>query len=423
MIPGLKEQGSFTTTFNTTEDCNLRCRYCYEINKKKKELPLEYAKMYIDHIINDPDPADLLNDPDPVFRAAYKNGWCMDFIGGDSFMNPDLLDQILTYALKTLLLTPNDANTKIVPFKRNVKASVSTNGTLFGSPKVKDLCEKYKDILLVGVSIDGCPEIHDKYRVFPDGTGSMKYILKYWDWYKNLFPYYSLQTKATASVATIPYLCESLKFMHETLGIKYIMQNFIMEDSGATEADYDLLDRELEKCVEYVLQHRHDIYWSPFGKEQFATAHLSSGDDWNLKGHCGSGAMPALSTSGLIYPCHRWLPHTFVDKSAFIVGDVWNGFNHKENFKKVREGAYRCNCTKDEKCKTCEYESACSYCIGGCYSEFGEFRRTTYICEYTKLQVKWARKYWDAYNELEGLPKVDWEEESQKTEYRRLVEQ
>jgi uncharacterized protein len=43
-------------------------------------------------------------------------------------------------------------------------------------------------------------------------------------------------------------------------------------------------------------------------------------------------------------------------------------------------------------------ESACSYCIGGCYSEFGEFRRT----------VKWARRYWDEYNRLEGLDPIDW---------------
>gem|GEM_PF-6467633 len=30
-------------------------------------------------------------------------------------------------------------------------------------------------------------------------------------------------------------------------------------------------------------------------------------------------------------------------------------------------------------------------CIRGCYSEFGEFRRATYICDITKLLVKWAR--------------------------------
>ena len=411
MISNLKEMGLFTTTFNTTEQCNLRCKYCYEINKRDRILPLEYAKRFIDFIIEDPDPAGLLNDPDPVFRNSYKRGWCMDFIGGDSFMNPKLLEDIIEYALYKLLITES-SNSKY--FRNNLKASISTNGTLFGNPEVRSFCNDYKDILLVGVSLDGCPEIHDNYRVFPNGTGSMSTILKYWDWYKDTFPYSSIQTKATASKNTIPYLCESLKFLHEELGIKYLNQNFIMEDSGATEEDYKLLDKELEKCVEYVLSHRDDLYWSPFDKNQFALAHRSQDEDWYQKGHCGSGAMPALSVDGNIYPCHRWLPHTQIDKSDFIVGDVWKGFNRKENFKKVREGAYRCNCTKDPKCISCPFESACTYCIGGCYSEFGEFRRTTYICEYTKLQVKWARIYWDEYNRLENLPKVDWDNESLK---------
>ena len=91
------------------------------------------------------------------------------------------------------------------------------------------------------------------------------------------------------------------------------------------------------------------------------------------------------------------------------VGDIENGFNHKENFKKVREGAYRCNCTREEKCRECEFESACVYCIGGCYAEFGDFIRTTHICEITKLQVKWARYYWTKYYEKKGLPPItDW---------------
>ena len=95
MIDNLKEIGLFTTTFNTTEQCNLRCKYCYEINKKDKNLPIDYAKKYIDFIIEDPDPAGLLDDPDPVFRYAYTRGWCMDFIGGDSFMDPKLLESII----------------------------------------------------------------------------------------------------------------------------------------------------------------------------------------------------------------------------------------------------------------------------------------------------------------------------------------
>jgi uncharacterized protein len=44
--------------------------------------------------------------------------------------------------------------------------------------------------------------------------------------------------------------------------------------------------------------------------------------------------------------------------------------------------------------------STLAYCIGGCYSEFGCFKRTIHICEITKIQAKMARKYRKKVNDL-----------------------
>ncbi len=417
MINAYREPAAFSITLNTTEDCNLRCKYCYEVNKRKRSLKIEDAKAFIDYVLIDPDPGNIIYDPDPVFSNAYSNGFVVDFIGGDSLMDVDFLDEIISYTLFKVMTTdtPNAIN-----WRGKVKFSISTNGTLF-SPKVRAFCEKYKEVLLIGVSIDGCPAIHDRNRIFSDGTGSMEKIIESWPWFQRTFPISATQTKATANKDTIPYLYESLRFLHEEMGLTHINQNFIMEDMHLTHCDLEMLDNEMRKCVDYVLEHRKDLYWSMLGKDQFAYAHLSKGLDWTMTGHCGSGAMPALSVDGSIYPCIRWLPHTQVDKSDFIVGNAKDGFTRKENYLKVRQGAYRENCTKDEKCKSCEVESACAYCIGGCYSEFAEFRRTTYICEVTRRLVKWSRYYWDRYNELEGLPKVDWVEESNRTGARHFT--
>jgi len=410
MLIPFREPGLFNVTLNTTEDCNLRCTYCYEVHKRRRKLSMDDAKAFIDHILTDPDPAGLLDDPDPVFRKAYQKGLVVDFIGGDSFMDVPFLDEICSYTLAKVMTTdtPNARN-----WRGKLHFSISTNGTLF-SEQARRFCEKYKDLLLVGISLDGCPEIHDVNRVFPDGSGSMQSIIRHWPWYKKTFPIQSMQTKSTANRQSIPHLYDSLVYLHEQLGLRYINQNFIMEDTGCTQADYEELDRQMEKCTAYVLEHRDDLFWSMLSKEQFGYAHLSTGPDWDCTGHCGSGAMPALSVDGRIYPCIRWLPHTQIDKADFIVGTAKEGFTHKENFLRVREGAYRASCSLDEKYRKCEVESACSYCIGGCYSEFGEFKRTTYICEITKLMVKWARRYWDEYNRLEGLDPIDWAVEAKE---------
>ena len=41
-------------TFIVTEDCNLRCKYCYITHKSKgKVLRLETAKKFIDYVLTD----------------------------------------------------------------------------------------------------------------------------------------------------------------------------------------------------------------------------------------------------------------------------------------------------------------------------------------------------------------------------------
>lgn len=384
-------------TYNTTEDCNLRCKYCYEINKRKKTLPLEYAKKFTEIILTDKNPVGVEDE----LKKDFKNGLTVDFIGGDSLIDVDWLNTFFEFFIE-FVNTNNDI--AYDSWRENYRFSICSNGTLFND-KVKQFCEYYKDVLSLGVSIDGCKELHDKNRIFPDGSGSMDAILKDWDWYKKINPSSVLQTKSTLSRESIPYIYSSLKYMFETLDISEINQNFIMENTYCEADDYKELVNQMNKCIEYILNNRHNIYWSMIDLKMKAEHKRSEDDYWFNRGHCGSGAMPCLGINGNIYPCFRWMPHTQskCNPEPIVVGDIWKGLYNKDGFRQVREGAYRCNCTKEEKCKTCPYESACSYCIGGCYAEFQEFRRTTYICELTKIQCEYAKRYWNEYNKLENV--------------------
>ena len=398
MLKCPRPENGLNVTINTTEDCNMRCKYCYEINKNTKSIDFDTCKKFIDLLLTDDDY--LCYDAKDPFKNVWKKGVIIDFIGGDALMNVDICDEVLTYFVYKSHLT-NTERAKV--WRNSWRCSFSSNGTLFGEPKVREFLEKWKYNISIGVSIDGCPTIHDKNRIMAykdkngNEVGSMDIILKNWDWYKKTFPLDALRTKATCSKDSIPYLYESLVFMHETLGIKYIHQNFIMEDTGCTEEDYKILREQMQKCIDYVYDHRDEIYWSMVDENKLAKPE-DNPDHWTM-GHCGSGMMPALAIDGNIYPCFRWLPHTQHQNGVMSVGNVNQGFIHKENFKKVREGAARCNCTKDPKCLECEYEVECAYCIGGCYAEYGDFIRTTHICEITKIQVEYARKYWHRLGE------------------------
>jgi uncharacterized protein len=380
-------------TFNTTEDCNLACTYCYEVNKRPRTLSLDKAKKFIDILLNTYDFLDVKGTE--VEWMAYQ-GIVLDFIGGDALMNVDLVEEIVDYW--------QEAAWKInSPWASRWRISISTNGTLFDKPGVKRFLEKYKRNIHLGISIDGCPEVHDKNRIYKDGSGSMKKIMEDWNYYVKWCAEAGVDpnTKATLNKESIPYLYKSVKFLHEELNLKIINMNFIMEDMDIQKEDLIELDKQLNLVKDYVLEHRHEMYLSMLHKAMGIGEPMKNDPEACKRGKCGAGAMPALGINGKIYPCFRYLPHTsFDNRDDFNVGDVDNGFIRKDRFKLVRSKTREK--ISDDECKNCPIESMCPYCIGGCYAEFGEFKRTKYICEVAKLQDKYTKLYWREYDKLEG---------------------
>lgn len=391
MLEPVSEFHGLTVTFIVTENCNLRCKYCYEINKKDKYMSLETAKKMIDSLLN----GEFITKENIRFA---KMGIVLEFMGGDALINPKLVDSILNYWTYKLV----KSNTKWAKiWRRSYRVSICSNGTLFERQDVREFCEKWQEVLCLTVSIDGCPEIHDKYRVFPDGRGTMSKIREWLPWYQKNFPTSAFVTKSTCSKATIPYLYESLKFMHEELGLIWINQNFIMEPTGCTEEDYKELDRQMKLCIKYVFEHRNEMYWSMIG-EQFSKAYNSISEN---KSRCGSGNMLSFTLDGKVYACMRWAPLSLGDnRPNMSIGTVDKGLTHKGKkiYKSIYEGSISKNNTKKEKCKTCEYESACAYCIAGCFTEFGDFTRTTHICEITKILCENAKIYKQMEEEADG---------------------
>jgi uncharacterized protein len=261
--PGDKFEG-LNVTICTTFDCNLRCTYCYELNKRAICIDEKTIYKFIDILLSDPNIIGLDGTKDAWIQHS---GLILDFIGGDSFMQPDLIDKTLEYFIYKATIMKH-------PFATNWRASISTNGTLFGDPKVQKLIEKYIENFSIGVSIDGCPEIHDANRIFTvrqkngKPLGTMSTIMKWWPWLSEISPESTNTTKSTCSRNSIPWLYKSLKFMHDPypngLGISYVNQNFIMEPTGCEEDDYVLLDEQFRKCHKYLYNHRRELYWSMF---------------------------------------------------------------------------------------------------------------------------------------------------------------
>lgn len=383
MIPSMIQYDGFNITFVVTEDCNLRCKYCYELEKTPKDLELDYAKKFIDIILTDPDPIGVSRTSE---EWIIKQGLILDFIGGDALMRPHLVDEILKYfQFRAYELKHKWGN--------RWRASISTNGTLFDSYGVKEFLNKYRKNMSLGISVDGCPEIHNKNR-----SNSMDAILKNWDWYMEYMGEFA-STKSTLNRDSIPYIYESIKFLHEDLRLKYINMNFIFENMYLTKADLYELDSQLERVVFYLLDHRDDIHLNMLDRD-FGVGKPASAESLD-RGWCGAGAMPTLFTNGKIYPCFRFTPNTMTNTLFdFHCGDVINGLDHKEKFREIK--SFTRGKISNKNCLECTCESSCAWCVGGAFSETGKIYRQTYICEVKKIIDKHAHNYWEIFDKERG---------------------
>lgn len=71
-------------TFIVTEDCNLRCKYCYITHKaSNKKMNFSVAKKFIDYVLNS--------------EMIKQHAVTLDFIGGEPLLEIELIDKICDY--------------------------------------------------------------------------------------------------------------------------------------------------------------------------------------------------------------------------------------------------------------------------------------------------------------------------------------
>ena len=74
-----------SVTFIVTKECQLACKYCYLVGKNEKErMSFDMAQKVVDYLL---DNRKIFNERSVIF----------EFIGGEPFIEIDLIDQICDY--------------------------------------------------------------------------------------------------------------------------------------------------------------------------------------------------------------------------------------------------------------------------------------------------------------------------------------
>ncbi len=134
-------------TLCTTEKCNLRCAYCSYDKRynSKKIMSFDIARQAVNLI--SPDQGD---------------GPGIGFYGGEPLLAFSLVRKVVAYAKKRFPSHPLHFN-------------MTTNGTIINREMAAFLIENNFSLLF---SLDGPEKIHNRYRVYKNGNGTYRHVIK-----------------------------------------------------------------------------------------------------------------------------------------------------------------------------------------------------------------------------------------------------
>lgn len=213
--------------FHITNQCNLRCTYCY-VYKTPDKMSEETAKKAVDKI----------------FSSAKKHSFkkiIFKFAGGEPILEFNKVLNVVKQAKE--LGKNNDIDLEFV---------VTTNGVLL----TDKVCQTLKNNgIRVAVSLDGLEKYHDKTRVFTNGLGTFKYVEKGINLIlKNKIPFNISITVTSKNIENIPELTSYL--LKNKIPFAF---NFYRENPNVKEE----LEGDDKKLVKYLKQAYKLIYENP----------------------------------------------------------------------------------------------------------------------------------------------------------------
>ncbi|MGE5474499.1 MAG: radical SAM protein [Ignavibacteriales bacterium] len=346
-----------------TEDCNLRCKYCYENGNRCTEsyMSFETAKKTAEFLIEN----------------ALKNGvkkLRLTFFGGEPLLNLDVMIKFFNYVVD-----------RAKQCNMGLFFSIITNGTIYNKKFEEFILDWYKTTKSVNIqiSIDGIPEVQDKNRITANGklTSEMvvKNILKLKTFLEeNKINASSFHTHSVITKDNISKFFSSYKYFKQ-LGVK--RSEFMLSNEEAwNENDVSIYIEQLSLIADYVY------------KECISTGSLKPYEDANLikiksfnvpPKTCEAGKkFCSVTANGDIYPCHR----TYFYNRSFKLGNVYDGIIDNES-RKTFFDAYRSNMhAGNNSCGDCA--TICKICLASNYEQCNDVLKCNpLVCSMYK--AKW----------------------------------
>ena len=319
---------------NLTNQCNLRCKYCFTDHNSRK-MSLNTLKQAIKF---------------GTEKCSVKR---ITFFGGEPMLEfENLIKPIVKWVEEE---------------KIDISFGMTTNGTLLDEEKIKWLFEHNIGFLL---SIDGNKESQDYNRPQINGEGSFDLVQNNLKTILNYFP--NITFRSTVTPFSAKNLVQDYLFAREQ-GFQYY---YIVPDClnfSWTEEDLSILFKNYSIILE-IMYRDITLGICPLEISQFVKSLSKTLPYWKNPGkknittninRCGLGTTGiGISPEGFISGCQEHCTYA-EDTSPFYIGDIWNGFNKEKQEKLwsyIKNNQYITN--NNQECEKCPNRQICSasYC-------------------------------------------------------------
>lgn len=198
-----------------TENCNLRCKYCYEIDKHRSDMTFEKARDILKKCLDD--------------MMGYSSA-VIELHGGEPFLNFELVKQIDEFVINN--------------YDYPILFRSTTNGTVF-TKEVKEWLSERKDRYEIMLSLDGKMEDHNLNRITVNNIGSFHLIDI--DFFRSTWV--DCPVSMTVNEDTVCNLAENTIWIQNQE--MDCLNAFQWATSWDLERTYPVLKRELKKLVKY----------------------------------------------------------------------------------------------------------------------------------------------------------------------------
>ncbi len=319
--PAWGESTQLAAWIHLTNECNLRCSYCY-LDKTSEHMEDDTARKSVD----------------AVFRSASKHAMRqvkLKYAGGEASLHMRNVLALHDYAVQVAQ-----------EYGIGLQAVLLSNGVALSQRVIDALRERQ---IRVMISLDGLGEFHDNQRVFASGLGSSRYVLRTIERLiaSDFAPHISI-TVSQRNLAGLPDLMQYILEHDLSFSISYYRENSCsahLVDLQFEEQQLIVAMKAAFKTIEQRLP-RRSLLSNLLDRTDLSTAHSHT---------CGVGRnYLVIDQHGGIAKCQVDIKRTITTISADDPLQI---------IRADRSGIQGLAVDQKQGCRTCEWRN---WCTGGC---------------------------------------------------------